>query len=409
MSYHPTLNDAIFQYASFPQLLTCISADKSHPFRIIKANDAATVFLAKPEQHLFNFNIATIIEDKSLIPTILKKLNEQEKPVNAHDVRINLPHIQRSTSIYLTAVLIPSPLSFKGSSENNANRKSDKDVKYALFCLVDNNILSYPQGGNKHENVNASSMMVSLSSLLAHEIKNPLAGIRGAGQLLFKYLHENGGNEDEINLCNIIMEESDRVVSLLDKVGSFSTFDAPQCENLNIHEILNPLIKAAKVGYASHVHIQEIYDPSLPNIYSNKNYLQQIFSNILKNAAEAIHGTPNAFIEVKTFYKIGKKRVRQCDDKAVSTPISPISIRFFDNGKGISDENMSRIFTPFFTTKAHNTGLGLSLVKKMVEDLKGSIDIYKGVDATPLPTPVTPPLFATGYDGNVIEILLPIA
>jgi len=210
-----------------------------------------------------------------------------------------------------------------------------------------------------------------LSTLMAHEIKNPLSGIKGAAQLL----NEEVRNEDR-ELTSLIIDEVDRIGELINKVGSLSDKNIISRSSLNIHDVLRRVCKLAKNSFAKNCILKENYDPSLPEVYGDMNSLIQLFLNLIKNSAEA---NSNGEIIIETGYRHGfnikvsgsKKKLRL-----------PIYINIKDNGPGIPENIKSHLFEPFVSSKHGGSGLGLSLVASIVEEHGGLIELNAELDST---------------------------
>ncbi|MEM9061361.1 MAG: ATP-binding protein [Pseudomonadota bacterium] len=209
----------------------------------------------------------------------------------------------------------------------------------------------------------AARSVVGMASMLAHEIKNPLAGISGAAQLL-----EMSLSDEDSELTELIRDEADRIGNLVKRVEEFGDFGLARRRPVNIHDVLDRAAKSAKAGFADHVRFVEDYDPSLPPTMSDPDQLIQVFMNLLKNAAEA---TPEVggVIMLKTAYRAGVK-VRTPRGQTESLPLQ---ISISDNGTGVPEDLRSHIFEPFVTSKAKGSGLGLALVSKIVADHGGVI------------------------------------
>ncbi|MEL7468978.1 MAG: ATP-binding protein [Pseudomonadota bacterium] len=217
--------------------------------------------------------------------------------------------------------------------------------------------------GRQMTSRDAARSVVGMASMLAHEIKNPLAGISGAAQLL-----EMSLSEADTELTELIRNEADRIGDLVKRVEEFGDFGLARRRPVNIHDVLDRAAKSAKAGFADHVRFVEDYDPSLPPTMSDPDQLIQVFMNLLKNAAEA---TPEVggVIMLKTAYRAGVK-VRTPRGQTESLPLQ---ISISDNGTGVPEDLKSHIFEPFVTSKAKGSGLGLALVSKIVADHGGVI------------------------------------
>jgi two-component system nitrogen regulation sensor histidine kinase GlnL len=213
----------------------------------------------------------------------------------------------------------------------------------------------------------AARSVTALGAMLAHEIKNPLSGIRGAAQLL-----ETSASDEDRALTRLICEETDRIVKLVDRMEAFSDERPAMRESLNIHSVLNHVKQVAQAGFARHIRFQELYDPSLPHVYASRDALIQVFLNLVKNAAEAIGEQGyDGEISLTTAYRPGVRLKAHNSQEPVSLPLE-ICVR--DNGGGIPSDLAGHLFDPFVTTKATGSGLGLALVAKVVGDHGGIVE-----------------------------------
>jgi two-component system, NtrC family, nitrogen regulation sensor histidine kinase GlnL len=207
----------------------------------------------------------------------------------------------------------------------------------------------------------------ALAAMLAHEIKNPLSGIRGAAQLLDSAV----GDEDRI-LTQLIRDETDRIVKLVDRFEMFSDGRTPQMEPFNIHAVLDHVRNLARSGFARNVRITEEYDPSLPMMLGNRDQMIQVLINLVKNAAESIGDhEPDGEILLSTAYRPGVRMSIAGTKDSVRLPLE-VCVR--DNGPGVPEDIRSHLFDPFVTTKASGNGLGLALVAKVVGEHGGIVE-----------------------------------
>lgn len=215
----------------------------------------------------------------------------------------------------------------------------------------------------KKEEMEAAARSVSgLASMLAHEIKNPLSGIRGAAQLMGRKLEEK-----DLRLTELICKEVDRIKGLVDELETFSTPTDHALGPVNIHEVLDHVLNVAVAGFASKASIKPRFDPSLPPVNGHYDRLIQCFLNLVKNAVEASGN--NAEITVTTAYKHG---IWVKGPKGTRVRL-PIEITIHDNGPGIPDDLKGHLFDPFVSGKEGGTGLGLALVARYISEMGGTV------------------------------------
>jgi two-component system nitrogen regulation sensor histidine kinase GlnL len=212
---------------------------------------------------------------------------------------------------------------------------------------------------------NAARSMTAMAAMLAHEVKNPLSGIRGAAQLL-----EQDADDDARQLTQLICDETDRIVALVDRMEAFSEHLPLARDSVNIHEVLERVRRIAQTGFARHVHFTEDYDPSLPLVHGNRDLLVQVLLNLVKNAAEASPAKGGEIV-LATAYRHGRRLATRNGGPPQQLPLL---VSVGDNGSGIPDDIKAHLFDPFVTTKRNGTGLGLALVAKVIGDHGGIIE-----------------------------------
>ncbi len=236
--------------------------------------------------------------------------------------------------------------------------------------------------GRSHSVTSAAKSAIGMAEMLAHEIKNPLAGIAGAAQLI----SVNVSPEDR-ELTDLIVDETRRIVSLLKQVEQFGNLRRPDCREVNIHDLLDRARKSALMGFAAHMQIQDDYDPSLPPTWADGDQLLQVFLNLLKNASEAADNKGGT-LKIRTFYDMSL-RLR---DKNGAGHKLPLQIEIIDNGPGIAPHLADDIFEPFVSGRENGTGLGLALVSKIISDHGGwiSVDSVPGRTVFRISLPIAP-------------------
>ncbi|MBO9466776.1 PAS domain-containing protein [Tropicibacter sp. R15_0] len=216
-----------------------------------------------------------------------------------------------------------------------------------------------------HSVKSAAKSAIGMAEMLAHEIKNPLAGITGAAQLLSMNLPA-----EDLEFTDLIVEETRRIVKLLEQVEQFGNLSVPERREVNIHDVLDRARRSALLGFGGHMSIIEDYDPSLPMALGDPDQLLQVVLNLLKNASEAAD-SKGGTIRLHTYYD-HSFRTRRPDGSA---QVLPLQIEVIDDGKGLPPEIASDIFDPFVSGRENGTGLGLALVSKIISDHDGWISV----------------------------------
>ncbi len=313
---------------------------------IVEANVAAETFFQASTNVLRRHPLSYFTPFGSPLLALVEQVRERNAPVNEYRVDIGTPRNggERVVDIYAA----PSPENPGGVvivlQERSMADKMDRQLNHR----------------------SAARTVTGLASMLAHEIKNPLSGIRGAAQLL----EANVGSEDR-TLIRLICDEADRIVKLVDRMEVFSDERPIEFEPVNIHAVLDHVRRLARSGFARSIKISDEYDPSLPPVPANRDQLIQVFLNLVKNAAESVAGAPDGEIMLTTAFKPGYRLSVPGNPSKVTLPLE-FCVR--DNGPGVPEEMIPHLFDPFVTTKANGSGLGLALVAKIIRDHGGVIE-----------------------------------
>ena len=198
-----------------------------------------------------------------------------------------------------------------------------------------------------------------VARMLGHEVKNPLAGIVGAAQLLARK-----ARDDQQPLLSLIREEGARIQRIVDRFAAFETFFAPRARMTNVHVVLDSVVDLAKASFGAMAKIEQQYDPSLPEIEVDPDHLHEACLNLVKNAIEAAsHASRQARIVVTTRYRAGFRFAGRDLPRARGA----LEISVSDNGTGVPEASLARVFEPFFTTKSGGAGIGLAVVQEIMQ------------------------------------------
>ena len=335
-------NDALWTALPVPML----TVDKSD--HITGANPAAEGFFNASAKSLAEGPIWDKVAIDAPVEDAIEKCRSDQSSLHINDVDVgggNRPPLQCNVQI--------APL--------------DRDDGSMLIIIQPREFSGRLSNGRSAQSTARSA--IGMAEMLAHEIKNPLAGITGAAQLL-----SMGLPKEDLELTDLIVEESRRIVKLLDRVEQFGNLSTPQKQSVNVHDALDRARKTAMVSFGARVSFIEDYDPSLPEAHCDPDQLQQVVLHLVKNACEAFNGNDGE-IRLRTFYE-HSLRLRRRDGSGNSLPLQ---IEIQDNGPGLPDEIAGDVFEPFVSGKDNGTGLGLALVSKIISDHDG----WVGVDSVP--------------------------
>lgn len=326
--------------AALPHPVLLLGADD----RIMFLNPAAEQFFATGAVQLESRPIASLVPFGSPLLALVAQARTDGAPVSEYALDLSTPR----------------------NGERMADVQASPVPEYAGAVVLTLRERTIAQKMDRQRNSrSAARALTGMAAVLAHEIKNPLAGIRGAAQLL-----EPALSGDDRALTVLIRDEADRIVNLVTRMERFSDGVAAPRAPVNIHEVLNHVRRLAEAGFARGIRFTETYDPSLPPVPGDRDALIQVFLNLVRNAADAVTAGEGE-IALSTAYRPG---VRVAVPGAQGRLSLPLEVCVRDNGSGVPAELVPHLFDPFVTTKPSGQGLGLALVAKILDDHGGVIE-----------------------------------
>jgi two-component system nitrogen regulation sensor histidine kinase GlnL len=314
--------------------------------RITEANAAAESFFHMGRAMLRRHHFHELVGRHSPATSLVEQVLERGSAINEYRIELSDPKrsLERTVDIYASAVPEAPGLVLVMLQEQTIAEKFSRQLTHR----------------------GAARSVSALAAMLAHEIKNPLSGIRGAAQLL-----DGSVNDDDRLLTQLIRDETDRIVKLVDRFEMFSDGRPMPMEAVNVHAVLEHVKMLARSGFARHIRFVEDYDPSLPPVLASRDQLVQVFLNLVKNAAEAIGNGQDGEIVLSTSFRPGVSLSIPGSRDRIRLPLE-VCVR--DNGPGVPQDILQNLFEPFVTTKSSGTGLGLALVAKVIGDHGGIIE-----------------------------------
>ena len=331
-----TLGESV--WASLP--IAALAVDGSD--RVIDANPAAETLLNSSARTLAGRPVAELTSYGSNLGDSMDQVRARQSPMLLHDCVIAAPGREKFlASLHIAPIM---------DAQNRL-----------LLCIRSREFAGRIDHGERTKKVARSA--IGLADMLSHEIRNPLSGIVGAAQLLAMKLQG-----EDLELTELIVGEAYRIRKLVEQVDQFGNTEASDCAALNVHDLLNHARRLARVGFGAGVSINSAYDPSLPDVWAERDKLLRVFLNLIQNACEALQPSGGRIL-IRTFYD-GFLRVRNTagEDQAL-----PVHVEVIDDGPGLSPEMAQNAFEPFVSGRKNGTGLGLALVSAILNDIGGWI------------------------------------
>lgn len=312
--------------------------------RLRSINAAGEQFFQASAGYLLNRPLESFLPPDSPLFALIAQARDGHQAVSEYDITIETPRIGRHfVNLHATPI-------------------GDRPG-FVVLTLFPRSIADKIDRQLSHRG--AARSVTAMASLLAHEVKNPLSGIRGAAQLL-----DDSLDAENRSLTGLICNEVDRICALVDRMGLFTDGVSLRRDAVNIHQVLDHVHQIARNGFGRGIRMVTNFDPSLPPVRGDRDQLVQVFLNLVKNAAEAAPEKGGEIV-LETAYRHG---IRIASPGSRDRVQLPLVVSVIDNGAGISEDMRPYLFDPFVTNKSNGTGLGLALVAQIVQAHGGIIE-----------------------------------
>ena len=336
--------NALLQRPDSDQLLACIpvpvlliGADNVIAF----ANDASEAFFSRSKRKLEGSNVADLLHFTS--DRMNAVMTARDNDISAQDME--LMTARGAITVDINISLLPS------------------DPEWRLL------LLSPRHGGREHiseQKDSGQQQAMGAPAILGHEIKNPLAGIKGAAQLLARRVDDQGQA-----LTELIVNEVDRIARLLDQMQKLGSSEPTELAPANVHLLIERAIRSIRAANRAMPEISINYDPSLPEVMIDADAMVQILINLMQNAVDALAGRLDGIIGISTRYVMsGALHDADMDRRSIKLPVE---IAISDNGAGVPAHIENELFSPFVTTKRDGQGLGLAIVRKLISQMNSRV------------------------------------
>jgi two-component system nitrogen regulation sensor histidine kinase GlnL len=336
----PVAPDTAAVLSALPIAVLVVDAEQ----RIVSVNPAAEQLLGASDGYLTRHRLTDLLPEGNQLVSLIEQVSRRGHSVSEYGVLLSSPRIGECLVDLQVAPIAETPGRIVVClEERTMARKLDRQLTHR----------------------GAVRSVAGMSAVLAHEVKNPLSGIRGAAQLL-----EQSLGDSERELTQLICSEADRIRDLVERMDVFADDRPLVRDRVNIHTVLEHVRRLMASAAGPGVRFVEQYDPSLPPVRGNRDQLIQVFLNLVKNAVEAVPENGGEIV-LSTSFRHGLRLASFGSDQR---HLLPIVASIQDNGPGIPEDLRNHLFDPFVTTKRSGTGLGLSLVAKIIEDHGGLIE-----------------------------------